>query len=273
MAEITAAAVKSLREKTSLPMMECKQALQASGGDEAAAIEWLRKQGIKTMAGRSDRETSQGRIAVYTDAKAGAMIELMCESGPVAGSADYLQLANDLAKQLATGSGAKTPEELWSQPSPSHKGKTLADIRDDMQNKIREVFNLRRIVRIDGQCGGYAHHNGANGVLVEITGGNAEAAKDVSMHIAAMRPASLSKEDLDPALVAKEREILTDAARKEGKPENIITKMIEGRMRNFYSERVLLEQPFVKDDKQTVGAFAKAAGMTIKKYVAWELGK
>ncbi len=273
MAEITAAAVKSLREKTSLPMMECKQALAATGGDEAAAIEWLRKQGIKTMAGRSDRETSQGRIAVYTDKNVGAMIELMCESGPVSGSAEYTQLANDLAKQLATGPGAKTPEELLTQTSPSNPKLTLGTIRDDMQNKIREVFNLRRIVRVDGPCGGYAHHNGMNGVLVEIEGGNAVAAKDVSMHIAAMRPASLTKDDLDPALVNKEREILTDAARKEGKPENIITKMIEGRMRNFYSERVLLEQPFVKDDKQTVGQMAKAAGMTIKKYVAWELGK
>jgi elongation factor Ts len=275
MADITAAAVKSLREKTGLPMMECKKALAASGGDEEAAIRWLREQGIKTQETRLGRETGAGRIAVYVDLakKVGAMAELQCESAPVAGSPDFKQLANDLAKQLALGPGAKSGEELLSQSSPSVAGKTLANVKDDLFNRMREVFNVGRLTRIDGPCGGYAHHDGSIAALVEIEGGNADAAKDVAMHVVAQNPTAVSKENLDPALVQKEREILTEAARKEGKPENIIQKMIEGRLRNFYAERVLLEQQFVKDDKKTVGQYAKEAGMQVKHFVRWQMGK
>ena len=275
MAEISAAAVKSLREKTGLPMMECKKALASSGGDEDAAIRWLREQGIKTQETRLGRETGAGRIAVYVDLtkKVGAMVEVQCESAPVASSPDFKQFANDLAKQLALGPGAASGEELFKQPSPSAAGKTLGDVKDDLFNRMREVFNVGRVARIDGPCGGYAHHDGSIAALVEIEGGNADAAKDVAMHVVAQNPSAVSKEDLDPALVQKEREILSEAARKEGKPENIIQKMIEGRLRNFYAERVLLEQPFVKDDKKSVGQYAKENGMQVKRFVRWQMGK
>jgi elongation factor Ts len=275
MAEVSAAAVKSLREKTGLPMMECKKALAASGGDQDAAVRWLREQGIKTQETRLGRETGAGRIAVYVDLakKVGSMVELQCESAPVAGSPDFKQYVNDLAKQLALGPGAKTGEELLSQPSPSAAGKTLADVKNDLFNRMREVFNVGRVARIDGPCGGYAHHDGSLASLVEIEGGNADAAKDVAMHIVAQNPSAVSKEDLDPALVQNEREILAEAARKEGKPENIIQKMIEGRLRNFYAERVLLEQPFVKDDKKTVAQYAKESGMQVKRFIRWQMGK
>ncbi|HVU86331.1 MAG TPA: translation elongation factor Ts, partial [Pirellulales bacterium] len=201
------------------------------------------------------------------------MIELQCESAPVASSPEFVQFANDLARQLATGPGAKTPEELLKQPSPSKPGETLGQVKDDMFNRIREVFNLARIVRIDAPAGGYAHHTGSPGVLVEVEGGTPEVAKDLAMHVAANKVAAVTKEDLDPATVAKEREILTEAARGEGKPENILAKMIEGRMKNFYAANVLTEQPFIKDDKKTVGQMAKEAGMKVKKFVRWELGK
>jgi elongation factor Ts len=201
------------------------------------------------------------------------MVELQCESDPVAKNDEFRQLATDLAKQLATGPGASSPEELLKQPSPSKKGQTLEQQLSDLQNKIREVFRVARIVRLDAACGSYAHHTGASAVLMEICGGDDEAAKDVCMHVAAMKPAVVNKEDLDPALVDKEREILSEAARKEGKPENIIAKMVEGRLKNFYAERVLTEQPFVKDDKQTVGKFAKEHGLTLGRFVRWELGK
>lgn len=275
MPEITAAAVKALRDKTDLPMMDCKQALTACNGDQTAAEEWLRKQGKKVMGGRSDRETSSGRIALYADMSkgVGAMVELRCESAPVASNEEFVALSNNLVKQLATGPGASSPDELWKQKSPSGSGKTLEEEKDDLSNKIREVFNLARIVRFDGPSGGYVHHNAASGVLIEVEGGNADVVKDIAMHTAAMRPAAVTKEELDPAVVAKEREILTEAARQEGKPENILSKMVEGRMRNFYSERVLLEQPFVKDDKKTVGQLAKEAKLTIKRLIHWELGK
>ncbi|MEX0938463.1 MAG: translation elongation factor Ts [Pirellulales bacterium] len=275
MTEITATAVKALRDKTQLPMMECKRALIETGGDEEAAIRLLREQGKKTMAKRADRTTESGRLAIYTslDPGVGAMIELQCESAQVANQEDFTQLADDLVKQLATGPGAKSAEELWQQPSPSRSGSTLQEQHDDLANRIREVFRLRRLVRFDGPSGGYVHHTGADGVLLEVTGGTDEAAKDISMHITAMRPMVIRKEDLDPALIEKERQILTEQARSEGKPDNIIEKMVEGRMRNFYAEQVLLEQPFIKDEKQTVGQYAKSQSTMPVRFVHWQLGK
>ncbi len=275
MTNIPASAVKSLRDKTGLPMMKCKEALQATGGDEQAAIEWLRKDNIKVQESRIGRETAFGRMGLFTDwdKGVGALVELLCESAPVAGNEEFIVLANDMAKQLATGPGAKTAEELLAQASPSGTG-TLGDRLNDLTNRIREVFRVGRIARVDGKCAGYVHHAGKTvGVLIEVTGGKPEVARDICMHIAAMRPQVLNKEDLDAAEVDKEREILSEAARKEGKPENIIGKMVEGRLRNFFAERVLTEQPFVKDDKKTVGKYAAENGMKIVRYIHWELGK
>ena len=279
MAAVTAAAVMALREKTGLPMMECKKALTECGGDTEQAVEWLRKQGVKTQAMRADRETSMGRLAIYTDLEkgVGALVELKCESAPVAGSPDFKDFVNDLAKTLALGSGASSPEELLVQKSQAHPDKTLGEIKDDLFNRMREVFELSRICRIDAPCGGYAHHDGSKAALVEIAGETAgpqaaEVAKDVAMHIVALSPKALVKEDLDQAVVDKEREILTEAAKQEGKPENIIHKMIEGRLRNFFSQCVLLEQPFVKDDKQSVGKLLKSAGLSVKRMEHWRIG-
>lgn len=273
MSGITAAAVKAFRDRVGLPMMECKQALIEAAGDEEKAIEVLRKRGAKTMAGRAGRETSAGRIAVYVAPGAGTMVELQCESAPVAVNEQFVALAEDLARQLAEGPGADTPEALLAQPSPGG-GAVLQQRFDDLTNRIREVFRLKRIVRIDGTCAGYAHHNGGVGVLLQYEGGPAELARDICMHVAAMRPGALGVEDLDPDVVAKEREILSAAARQEGKPEPIVAKMVEGRLRNFYAERCLTEQPFVKDDEgRRVGAVAKAQGMKLLRFVHWELGK
>ena len=127
--------------------------------------------------------------------------------------------------------------------------------------------------QLESLCGGYLHHTGTSGVLVEVQGGTEEAAKEVSMHIAAMRPAVVAKEDLDPAAVAKEREILSEAARKEGKPENIIAKMVEGRLRNFFAEHALLEQEFIKEASKTVAKHAQENNMKVVRYICWELGK
>lgn len=276
MAEITAAAVKSFRERTGLPMMDCKKALQEAGGDEDKAVDLLRKQGQALADKRGDRETAFGRFGLYigADKNVGAMVELLCESAPVTTNEDFIQLANDLATQLATGPGATTAEELLSQPSPSKSGTTLGEQKDDLFNRIREVFNVGRMVRVEGTCGGYMHHAGTTaGVLVEIEGGSDEVAKDVAMHIAAMKPAALDQDSLDPAVIAKEREVLKAAALQEGKPESIVEKMVDGRMRNFFAERCLLAQAFVKDDKQSVGDYAKSAGMTVKNYWHWVVGE
>jgi len=257
-------------------MMDCKQALSECNGDAEAAVRWLRERGAQVLSKRSSRETAFGRFGIFAsyDPPVGAMVELKCESNPVAQNEEFIQLANDLARQLATGPGAQTPDELLDQPSPSKAGVTLREQKDDLFNRIREVFNVERMVRVDGSCGGYGHNASTiAGVLVEAVGGGPEVAKDVCMHIAAMRPLALSREDVDPAEIEKERSILREAALKEGKPAAIVDKMVEGRLRNFFAEKVLLEQPFVKGDKETVGKMAEQKGMTIKRFVHWEIGQ
>lgn len=277
MAGITAADVKALRERTGLPMMDCKNALAEAEGDADKAVDLLRKRGLAVASKRADRATDFGRFGIYTDIDSGkaAMVEIKCESAPVTQNEEFIDFANSMAQQLATGPGASTAEELLAQPNPNKKGMTLEETKDDMFNRIREVFKVGRLVRIDGKCGGYSH-NAATvaGVLVEFEGdGDAEAAKDICMHVAAMRPAVLSTDELDQAEVEKEREILRETALKEGKPENIVDKMVEGRLRNYYAQHVLKEQPFVKDDKMTVAKFAEQRGMKLKRFVQWELGQ
>ena len=275
MAEITAALVRELRDETGLPMMDCKKALQDNNGDKEAAIKNLRERGIKLGASRSSRETAFGRFGIHTgvDKQAGAMVEVKCESAPVANSEEFIQFANGLAQALAS-SNAATADDLLSQPCPSKSGKTLREVKEDMFNRIREVFNIGRMKRLEGATGGYSHNSGTvSGVLVAVEGGNDAAAKDVSMHVAAMHPLAIVKEEIDPALVASEREILRAAALAEGKPANIVDKMVEGRLKNFYAEKVLSEQPFVKENTQTVAAYAGGHNMKIKQFVHWVLGK
>lgn len=278
MAEITAAAVKDLRQKTGLPMMDCKKALQETDGDADKAIELLRKSGAKLMEKRAGRSTTSGRIALYIapDCGRAAIVDLRCESAPVAANEEFIKLANDMAQQLATGPGASSADELLDQPSPSGEG-TLRQQFDSLVNRIREVFRVERFERFDGPVGGYAHHNAAAAVLLQYEGeAPDELAKDISMHVAAMRPQVLLRGELDAAVVEKEREILAEMSRKEGKPENIIEKMVDGRMRDFFATHCLEDQPIaneMKFGKKTVGQVAKEAGVTMKRFIHWELPK
>lgn len=277
MAEITAAKVKAFRERTGLPLMECKSALTEADGDEAKAVAILRERGSKLEEKRGSRETSFGRFGLYCgmDKSTGAIVELKCESAPVTQNDQFISLCNDLAEGLAKSSSpVNTAEALLALPSPSRPGMTLGEQKAELFNKIRENFEVGRMAKMEGTCGGYSHNLGTvAGVLIQVDGGSDEAAKDVSMHIAAMRPAALSKDDLDKALVEQEREYLRSAALKEGKPANIVDKMVEGRLQQFIAEKALLAQPFVKDDKQSVGDFAKSKGMAIKKFVLFILGQ
>ncbi len=277
MAEITATLVKALRERTGLPLMDCKSALTEAGGDEEKAIGILRQRGEKVSEKFATRSTDFGRFGLYCglDKPTGAIVELKCESAPVTQNEEFIKLCNDLAEGLAKSTGdIRTSEELLALPSPSKAGMTLGDQKAELFNRIRENFEVGRMCRMEGTCGGYSHNLGTvAGVLIQVEGGNDSAAKDVSMHIAAMRPAALSKDDLDKALVEKEREFLRSAALKEGKPENIVDKMVEGRLQQFIAERALLAQAFVKDDKQSVGDFAKSHGMMVKKFVLYILGQ
>jgi elongation factor Ts len=213
MPEITAAAVKELREKTGLPMMDCKQALTECGGDQEKAIEELRKKGKKVQEKQSGRSTSTGRIAVYSESesKFGAIIDIRCETAPVANNEHFVALANDLAKQLATGPGAATPDALLDQPSPSAKGTTLRQQFDDLNNRIREKFVLERILRVEGPTAGYVHHNGAVGTLLQFEGSpGGELARDVAMHVTALNPGYLHRDEVDATAVEKERKLLDE---------------------------------------------------------------
>lgn len=274
MSTISASAVKAFREKTGLPLMDCKQALTEAEGDETKAIEILRKRGEKLDLKRGDREAAFGRFGIYVglNQKAGAIVELKCESAPVTQNEEFLALSDGLAQALANNP-VQTVDELLALPSPSQPGKTLAEHRADLFNRIREKFEVGRFARFEGSTGGYSHNAGTvAGVLIGVEGGTEEAVKDVAMHIAAMRPAALSSDELDPATVEKERAFLRDAALAEGKPESIVDKMVEGRLRQYFAQHTLLDQPFVKDDKQTVGQFAKSNGMKIKQFVCFILG-
>ncbi|MEZ6137623.1 MAG: translation elongation factor Ts [Pirellulaceae bacterium] len=277
MSEITAAKVKAFRERTGLPLMECKSALTEAGGDEEKAVAILRERGEKLGDKRADRETAFGRFGLFCgiDKQSGAIVELKCESAPVTQNEEFIQLADAMAEALAKSDKViATGDELLELASPNKPGMTIGEQKAELFNRIREKFDVGRFSKFDGTCGGYSHNSGTvAGVLLQVEGGSDNAAKDVAMHIAAMRPAALNAEELDQADIEKEREFLRSAALKEGKPENIVDKMVEGRLRQFFAEKVLLEQPFVKDDKQTVGQYVKSSGMEVKKFVVYVLGQ
>lgn len=264
-----------LRQKTGLPVMDCKRALVECHGDAKAALRWLQEHGAQLQKERADCQTPFGRFGVFAsfDPPVGAMVELRCETSPVTQNGEVVQLANDLARQLSLGPGAKTAEELLDQPSPRKAGVTLREQKEDMFNRFREVFKIGRLIRIDGPCAGYSHNSSTvAGVLVEVAGGNPQLARDVCMHIAAMRPEVVSREELDPAEIEKERAKLREAAVAEGRAEKFVDRIVEGRLRKHsFAERVLLEQPFVKGGRATVGEIAADQMMTIKRFVRWEI--
>ncbi|MBX3436042.1 MAG: translation elongation factor Ts [Planctomycetaceae bacterium] len=277
MAEITAAAVKALREKTDLPMMECKKALMAAEGDEAKAIQYLQEQVGKVIGKRADNATDEGRIFIATSADGNevAAVELLCESAPVAGGADLAKFGNALAEHLLKGPGAKTAEELLAQ-SPDG-GKTFQQIYEEMVNKIREKIVVGRLAKAQGTVGTYVHHDGKTGVIfvAEGTAKEPSVLRDVAMHIAAMKPEVANVEDLDPSVIEAARERLTAEARATGKPENIIGKIVDGRLNMFYRDEagVLAEQPFAKDDTKSVRQFLAESGLKAKSFIVWVLGK
>ncbi|ODA36644.1 translation elongation factor Ts, partial [Planctopirus hydrillae] len=244
MAEITAAAVKQLREMTDLPMMDCKKALTEAGGDQEKALALLKEWGKKVMVKRSENSTQEGLIVIEIkpDGSEAAMIELQCESAPVAVSEDFNFLANQCIKQLLNGPGAATPEELLAQAAPDRPGQSLNDLLGEVVNKIREKMVLAKIARVTGPVGGYVHHDKKNGVLfrAEGAGKSSEVLRDVAMHIAALKPKATHPTELPQELVAAERAKLTEEALKSGKPAAVVEKIVEGRLKNFYVEQGVL---------------------------------
>lgn len=278
MAEITAEAVRALRERTDLPMMECKKALTEANGDQEAAVKIL-KERVKGFKEKSkDRVTSEGRIATLTaaDGMSAVMIDLRCESAPVSRSEGFLLLADQLTKQLLNGPGANSPEELMAQTCPDRADVKLSDLHDEVINKIRESIVLSRLIKVAGPVGAYTHHDGSLGVLLQASGTNATAPvlRDVAMHIAALNPKVCLPSELDPAAVAAEKEKQVAEARASKKPENIIEKIVTGKMQLFYdNEGVLVAQRFAKDDTKTVEKALADAGLTAVGFTRWRLGQ
>lgn len=276
MAEITAAAVKALREKTDLPMMECKKALTEAGGDEEKAIQILREMFKKVQEKRADNVTAEGRvfIAAKADGSEAAMVEIQCESAPV-GSGEVLQkFGQAMAEQLLNGPGAADAAALMAQKGTG-ASKTFQEQYEEIVNKIREKIVVNRIVRVKGPVGGYVHHDFKTGVLFVAKGTpkSSDILKDVAMHIAAINPAVTKPEDLDPKVVKAERDRLIEEARASKKPENIIEKMVDGRMKVFYAEQgVLMMQPFAKDDSKTVSQALAEGGVDAVEFHRWKVG-
>ena len=273
--EISAGMVKALRDKTGLPMMDCKNALTEAKGDEALAIELMRKKGLGQVSKRAARDTSEGRVACHFDSetKRAALVELLCETAPVANTDDFTNLAKQIARH-AVRMDDPTAEGVLAQPFLDGDGKTLSDVMNDTVNRLRENIRIAHVGTLGGHLGSYVHHNSQVGVLVELSADcPAEVKADVCMHIAAMRPGCTRREEVDPQLVENERRIAAEQA--QGKPENIIEKIVEGKLNRWYSEFVLLEQAFVKEEKQSVGQMLTAAvpDLTVKRFLRYEVGQ
>lgn len=276
MAEITAALVKAFRDKTGLPMMDCKKALAEADGDAEKALTILREKGkLKMIEKGAERTTEEGVLATAANENGVAMIELLCESAPVAGNPEFLQLAQDIAN-VYLEKGGQTAEEVMGAASPSKEGMTLQEQMEELYNRIREVFRLNRFTRLEGNGAAYVHHNKKVGVIIATEGKNEEAAKDVCMHAAAMHPEYLNRDQIPAEVIAKEREIqlaaMANDPKNAGKPESILNKIIDGKINAFFKANCLVDQEFVKDSSLSVGAYAKNNGIAVTQYVNWTLG-
>jgi len=268
-AEISAQVVKDLRDKTGAPMMDCKKALSDANGDQAKAVLLLRERGLAKAVKRAGKETSEGTIALATADGSGALIELGCETDFVAKTPDFQALASSLAK-AAAAVDARTPEELLAANVGGVKG---SDAIAAAIAKIGENIQLKRVEKLaapGGVAGGYIHAGGKLGVLVAFaTSARGEAvnalAKDLAMHVAAADPSpvAIDKDGVPKALLDKEAEIFRKQALGEGKPEKIVERIVEGRIKKYYTEVCLLEQPFVKDPDKSVAKLLAEAGQKL----------
>ena len=275
MATITASMVAELRAKTDAPMMECKKALTEADGDMAKAEELLRVK-LGTKAGKAaSRVTAEGVVTSFISGTTGALIEVNCETDFVTKNDSFLALANAASKLVAE----HNPADLEALGALSYSqdgfGPTLEDVRKGLIGKIGENMSFRRFKRWanGGQLAGYLHGTRI-GVVVEFDG-DAVAAKDVAMHVAAMKPVSLTSADVPAELIERERSVAAAKAAESGKPADIVAKMVEGSVQKYLKEVSLFDQVFVKaaDGKQTVGAMLKAAGTTVKGFTLYVVGE
>ena len=263
MADFTAKDVQALRQSTGAGMMDAKKALVENDGDPEAAAQWLREKGIAKSASRSDRENSEGIVVARVEGSTAAIIELKCETDFVAKSEQFGEMAdNILAAVLAQGEDAVS--------------ESATDL-ENMKITLKENIDLGRVIRYEASPGAvldaYVHQQngrGVNAVLIEIDNGDPEIAHDVALHIASSRPKYLTRDDVPSEAVAAERETLENITRNEGKPEQAIEKIVDGRMDGFFRDSALLEQKFVKDEKIAISDLL--AGSTITRFVQVEIG-
>lgn len=280
MPAVTPQLVKQLRDRTDQPMGLCKQALDQSGGDMDAAILWLQQQNSKMTAKREGNETAEGRIGVSFDnaAKVAGIVEVRCESAPSAKSTQFIALANDLAKHVATSAGADVAAILGEKLGSG----TVQTRIDDVVGVIREKMVLHKFQRASGNVyGGYVHHDGTVGVLVECKGtaANDELLRDVAAHVAALNPPYAVPADVPADVIEKEKGLVKadmDADPKNaGKPANILEKIAEGKLRTRLAEVVLSEQPMANAGKYpntSVGAALKKAGLEPVRFIRFKVG-
>ena len=271
---VTATMVKELRERTGAGMMECKKALTETAGDLDQAIELMRKQGLAKADKKAGRVAAEGRVVVQRDATGSAAIaiEINCETDFVGGGDEFQTFANQVA-EAALAAAPVDVDALLALSLPS--GASVDERRREMVAKIGENIAVRRFEHLarQGDVFGLYSHGNRIGVVVDLKGGDEALARDIAMHIAASRPLCISPDEVPAELVAKEREIFEAQARESGKSEEIIQKMVDGRVRKYLSEVALVGQPFVKDADLTVGQRLKQAGAQVMRFVRLEVGE
>lgn len=271
MAAITAAMVKELREKTDAPMMECKKALTEADGDMARAEEILRvKLGNKASKAAS-RITAEGLVGIYVadDAKTGALIEVNCETDFVSKNDDFIAFVNDVTKLVAE----TNPADLEALNATPFRDGTVESVRAALVGKIGENISVRRFERFEtsDKLAQY-NHGGRIGVLVDFSGSD-EVGKDLAMHVAASRPKALDQDGVPAELIETERSVAKQKAEEEGKPADIIDRIVEGTVAKYLKEVALVSQPFVKDDKQSVAQMLKANNGSVKAFALYVVGE
>lgn len=275
---VTASMVKELREKTGAGMMDCKKALTETGGDMEKAIEYLREKGLASASKKAGRIAAEGLTTVKVNGNLAVLVELNCETDFVAKNEDFINFLDNVADHILANRPA-TLEELLGQKLAGGQ-ETVQERLAGLIAKIGENMNLRRFQLVEKTdqdvFGAYVHMGGRISVLTLITNSsNSDLAKDIAMHIAAINPRFLSKESVSAEVVEQEKEILRQQALNEGKPENIVEKMVAGRLNKFYQEVCLLEQAFVKDPDLTVAKLLQKEGkdVTVKEFYRFELGE
>ena len=274
MAQITAAIVKELRERTGAGMMDCKKALVATEGDMEKAIDFLREKGLSQAAKKAGRVAAEGAVVAYVteDGKTGAIVEVNCETDFVGKNENFQALAKSIAELIVKTNPADVDALLASEMD----GKTVKDVVTEAIAKIGENISVRRFVRYEsaeGKVYSYIHGGGKIGVLVDMKGGDAELGKDIAMQVAAANPQFLNRDAVPASELEHEKDILTEQARNEGKPENIIAKMVMGRINKYYKEVCLVDQEFIRDGDLTISKLLKSKNADVARFARFQLGE